>query len=199
MEHNDRRGASLQERSLMEVGLHFFFASWALWHRLLVSQISNLHVYTPPRRWPPFSSCLFGTRQLDRWGGEKEKKKDKKPEQIQSCAEGNLENNLATITTRLWGGIKRNERDTLLSAAVHNWTKQFLSETDVVTWESAQAHTRWSNQQNAYQAISSPFCRTLLHNLIYFSPSVYKSLPKLLWILISRRRLDACPLRLRPL
>lgn len=129
----------------------------------------------------------------------KKKKKEKKPEQIQSCAEGNLENNLATITTRLWGGIKRNERDTLLSAAVHNWTKQFLSETDVVTWESARARTRWSNQQNAYQAISSPFCRTLLHNLIYFFPSVYKSLPELLWILISRRRLDACPLRLGPL
>lgn len=130
---------------------------------------------------------------------KKKKKKEKKPEQIQSCAEGNLENNLATITTRLWGGIKRNERDTLLSAAVHNWTKQFLSETDVVTWESARARTRWSNQQNAYQAISSPFCRTLLHNLIYFFPSVYKSLPELLWILISRRRLDACPLRLGPL
>lgn len=33
-------------------------------------------------------------------GGEKKKNIEKKPEQIQSCAEGNLENNLATITTR---------------------------------------------------------------------------------------------------
>lgn len=56
-----------------------------------------------------------------------------------------------------------------------------------------------NHQQNASQSIPSPFGRTALHNFIYSSIRVYKSLLGPLWILISHGCLGVSLSGLRPL